>query len=138
MTFDQPLDASGDFTISCWVTFSGLNGAFFYDSVNDISFLHREYSNYYGVRYRLLSSEGNGQYSSLPNSGGPNHLLMTARNGTIYLYLNGSSKGSVTQPSVGQITDIKAMVGNITEIRYWNVSVTDEQISVIYSNSKYY
>ena len=72
------------------------------------------------------------------NSGGPYHLLMTARNGTIYLYLNGSSKGSVTQPSVGQITDIKAMVGNITEIRYWNVSVTDEQISMLYSNSKYY
>ena len=63
---------------------------------------------------------------------------MTARNGTIYLYLNGSGKGSVTRPSVGQITDIKAMVGNITEIRYWNVSTTEEQISMIYSNSKYY
>ena len=65
MTFNQPLDASGDFTISCWVTFSGLNGSL-YDSVNNISFLHREFTNYYGVRYRLLSSEGNGQYSSLP------------------------------------------------------------------------
>lgn len=137
MTFNQPLDASGDFTIACWVTFAGLNGTLFYDSVNNISFLNRSHTYAHGTKYRLLSSEGNGEFSLLPNSG-LNHLLMTARNGTIYLYLNGSGKGTAPQPSVGQITDIKAMVGDISEVRYWNVSMTEEQISMIYSNSKNY